>query len=131
MVDRHPRGMVDDTADCAERPRRQQPPLRRQQCRPNLVQRLLNSAIDDLELLGQRDLVLGAQIAGLPAIQAAGIAVVQGDVDERDYQPVQRLRGVNALIIKIRRVDQLLAQGQYRAAEEFIFAGVMPIQRRG
>jgi hypothetical protein len=88
----------------------------------NFDERVLNSAVHHPQLVGQNGLVLGPQIPRLPPVQATGVAVVQGGVDQRGDQLLERLGAVGA-------VEELLTQAQHRAAKEVVLAGVVAVQR--
>ena len=82
----------------------------------------------------QLGLVGVVEIPSLPAVQPARGPVGQGDIDQRADENVELLprilvsSAVNA-VNAVSAVDELTAQAEYRAAEQLVLAGIVPIQR--
>ena len=69
------------------------------------MQRPLDSAVDGAHLPVEGGLVVAAQIAGLPAVEPAGLAIGQCGVGERGDQSPQRGLRVVGGIVRERRAS--------------------------
>ena len=86
--------MIDDAADHGQPRRRQRPPLPRGQLRPNCHERPLDPVVNGAQLRDQRGLVVAPQVAALPAVEPARLAVGHRGVDERRDEPAHGQLGI-------------------------------------